>query len=331
VTAEEMASAHFRVACVTQGLGWHLDQDHQFEFNFSRPRTAVVRLMREPSFPVNSTSAPAICTSACEAKIPAAVVTKLATPFKDDIAALASLTPPELAAIDDVIADLRFLLKSTIDVFRWRHGLPDGPADAVGPLEAFFYGDGKTWLKVYLARRLVIGVGFTYKKSLKDVPDAEFVRLVEAGVDEPVAHQLFREAWALRRSNPRSALAIGMTAAEVGLKQLIATLVPNARWLTEEVPSPPIAKILRKYIATLPVKAYFRDKPLTPPKALITQIEKGVNARNKLLHVGKAPPNHDDLDEILRAVNDVLWICDLYAGEAWAGRHVSGNTIADWS
>jgi hypothetical protein len=51
--------------------------------------------------------------------------------------------------------------------------------------------------------------GIAFKKSLKDVPPDEIVRLVEEGKVEPVARQLFREAWALKDSNPSSALAIG--------------------------------------------------------------------------------------------------------------------------
>ena len=51
--------------------------------------------------------------------------------------------------------------------------------------------------------------GIAFKKSLKDVPPDEIVRLVEEGKVEPVARQLFREAWALKDRNPSSALAIG--------------------------------------------------------------------------------------------------------------------------
>jgi hypothetical protein len=90
--------------------------------------------------------------------------------------------------------------------------------------------------------------------------------MVEAGDREPVALQLFREAWELKRSNPRSALAIGIAAAEIGVKDLIASLIPNALWLV--TPSP----------------------------------------------AGAPLPDWKELDSILRAVNDVLWVCELYTG-----------------
>jgi hypothetical protein len=43
----------------------------------------------------------------------------------------------------------------------------------------------------------------------------------------------------LRRANPRSALIIGMSAAEVGFKQCVGYLVPDAAWLANHVPRPP--------------------------------------------------------------------------------------------
>ena len=223
--------------------------------------------------------------------------------------------------------DLGSLLKSTIDMFRWRHGLIGGP---VGGREAFYSEDGKRWCEVSLVRAIVIRTGISFKSSLKDVSPEEIVRLVEEGKGEPVAHQLFREAWALRGSNPASALVIGMAAAELGVKDLIAALVPNAQWLAKEIPSPPLVKILREYIPNLPVRAHFKDKALKPPDEVITLINRGTKFRSDLVHRGELPPNWRELDEILRAVNDLVWICELYRGEHWASSQVSAKTTSEW-
>ena len=51
-----------------------------------------------------------------------------------------------------------------------------------------------------LVRSIELGVPMAFKKSLKDVPPEEIVRMVESGDQEPVAHQLFREAFELRYS-----------------------------------------------------------------------------------------------------------------------------------
>jgi hypothetical protein len=197
-------------------------------------------------------------------------------------------------------------------------------------VQAFYSGDGKRWLKVSLAHSVIITVGIAFKKTLTDVPPEEIVRMVESGEQEPVAHQLFREAWELRSSNPRSALAIGIAAAEIGVKDLIASLIPNAQWLVKETPSPPVVKILREYLPMLPVRGRLKGKTLKPPSGLITLINKGNEYRNDLVHAGASLPDWKELESILRAVNDVLWICELYAGAGWAGSYISANTIVLW-
>jgi len=324
-STEQKKTTHFRIVFVVQQLGAHLDQDRDFRFDFNKPRRAVVRFTRDNLHP-NA----AVCTATCITEIPATMAAKLATPFKDDVAALGSLSTGELAVLDDILKDLRSLLKSTIDVFRWRQGLAEGPMNAAQNVEAGCSGDGSRWLTVSLVRSIGIGVGIAYKSSLRDVPSEEIVRLVESGEQEPVAHQLFREAWELRRWNPRSAVAIGMAAAEIGVKDLIASLVPNSHWLVKEMPSPSVVKILREYLPLLPVRPHFKDKTLKPPAQLITLINKGTEYRNDLVHAGDAPPDWLELENILRAVNDVLWICQLYAGEEWAGSYVSGYTTSAW-
>jgi hypothetical protein len=240
---------------VVQQLGARLDPGHDFRFNFTRPRPVVVHFTRDEHDPDA-----AVCAATCVAEIDTTIATKLASPFKDEIAALGSLSSPELSTLDDILMDLRTLLRSTIDLFRWRHGLADGPINVAQ--NAFYSGDGSGWLKVSLARSIHLGVGMAFKKSLKDVPPEEIVRMVESGDQEPVAHQLFREAWELRSSNPRSAIAIGIAAAEIGVKDLIASVVPNAHWLVKETPSPPVVKILREYLPMLPVRGRFQQKTL---------------------------------------------------------------------
>jgi hypothetical protein len=255
-STEPKETAHFRMACRVEQLGARLDEDHDFRFDFNKPRQAVVRFSRDSPNP-NA----AVCSATCIAEIPPTIAAKLASPVKDGVAALGPLSEGELAVLDNVLQDLSSLLKSTIELFRWRHGLAHGPTNTAQNVEAFFSGGGNRWLEVSLVRGIRIVVEIATKKSLTDVPSEEIVRLVESGREEPVAHQLFREAWELRRSNPASALAIGMAAAEIGVKDLIASLVPYSRWLVKEMPSPSVVKILREYLPILPVRARFLDCP----------------------------------------------------------------------
>ena len=149
------------------------------------------------------------------------------------------------------------------------------------------------------------------------------VELATAGTEEPLGRQLFREAWSQKNSRPRSALVIGVAAAEVGFKKLVGSLVPQAQWLVDEVQTPSLSNMLSNFLPTLPVKARFEGKSIRPPKALRLQLEKAVNRRNKVVHAGEPPPKWDELEEMLRAVNDFLWICDVYQGHVWAAKHIS--------
>jgi hypothetical protein len=156
------------------------------------------------------------------------------------------------------------------------------------------------------------------------------VALVSDGTEEPLGHQLFREAWNQKGVHPRSALVIGVAAAEVGLKKLIGTLVPQALWLVDEIQTPSFSKMVRDYLPSLPLKAKFRGKTIAPPKKLIDTLERAIRARNKVVHAGKAPPHGEELEEILRAVDEFLCICDVYAGRNWVAGFISSDTHAAW-
>jgi hypothetical protein len=139
--------------------------------------------------------------------------------------------------------------------------------------------------------------------------------LVTSSQREPVAHELWREAWNLRHSNPRSSLVIGVAAAEVGLKQLIATLVPNAKSLVENIPSPPLDTIIRKVLPDLSIRADVEPNRRAP-RHLRTAIIAMVEDRNRIVHLGAMP--RGDLRGALLAVREFLYMLDMYSGHPWA-------------
>jgi hypothetical protein len=63
---------------------------------------------------------------------------------------------------------------------------------------------------------------------------------------------------------------------------------------------------------------------------LLRQLDKAVERRNKLVHAGEPPPRWDELEEMLRAVNDFLWICDVYQGQVWAAKYISISILNTW-
>ena len=116
-STEPKETTHFRIVFIVQQVGAHLDKDGDLRFEFNKPRRAVVRFTRDNLHPDG-----AVCTATFTTEIPATIAAKLASPFKDDAAPLGPLSQGELAVLDNILGDLRSLLKSTIDLFRWRHG-----------------------------------------------------------------------------------------------------------------------------------------------------------------------------------------------------------------
>jgi len=156
--------------------------------------------------------------------------------------------------------------------------------------------------------------------QLADVP-----ALLSVERREPLAHQLLREAWNLRHGNPRASLVIGVAAAEVGMKQLIAALVPDARWLVEELPSPPLSTMVKDYLKELPIRA---DVPPArrSPKHLRRLLHDAVEARNQVVHRGTTPAV--SLRETLTGIREFLYLLDFYCGHSWAIERLSVETRA---
>jgi hypothetical protein len=144
---------------------------------------------------------------------------------------------------------------------------------------------------------------------------------LQAEVDEPVAHELFREAWTGIHGNLRSALVLGIAAAEVATKDMIGKLVPGSEWLVTNLPSPPLVQIVSDYIPQLNVKNSFDGKVVWWDD-LVPTLRKGVTLRNQVAHAGGPKLEFDTVESILLTVRDYLWLVDYYSGEEWALKHI---------
>lgn len=78
------------------------------------------------------------------------------------------------------------------------------------------------------------------------------------------------------------------------------------------------------------MRAHFKGKVLRLPKRLLKKLAEAVELRNRVVHAGESPPGEEELEGILAAAEDIVWICDLYAGHLWAGEHVSQETRYEW-
>ncbi|HEX6751912.1 MAG TPA: hypothetical protein VF092_31750 [Longimicrobium sp.] len=226
--------------------------------------------------------------------------------------------------VDEVRTELGTSIKQVVEVLRWRMGAwtPHDPFHA-GFHDAEWSLDGTLWhvLPAYTLFR----IGPSAVVGLSREEFSELTQMLTDRQTEPVGHVLFREAWDSRLRNSRSALVIGVAALEIGLKECIADLVPAAEWLAMNAPTPPVVKMLRKYLPTLPVRLGFDGKALIPPK-LLKVLDEGVELRNQVAHSGNGELTFLLLEEVLLAVRDVLWLLDYYRGREWAINYVSETT-----
>jgi hypothetical protein len=230
-------------------------------------------------------------------------------------------------ALQDFIArangELTDYLTRTVKVLRWRSGR-EGPHRPFAYRGAHWSLDDEQWH--YLPSEFSVSVSSHGSFSVRD-PLREKVReLVQRGEDEPLSQELFREAWLERGANPRSALLLGVAAAEIGFKSCVGSLVPDAEWLALNAPSPPLVQMLREYLPLLPAASKIGGQVVPPPDDVLDQIKIAVKLRNDLAHRGPIKLSPDRLEAILTAVADVLWMLDYYQGYGWALENLSTRT-----
>ena len=84
------------------------------------------------------------------------------------------------------------------------------------------------------------------------------------------------------------------------------------------LPTPPLFRILKEYFPKLPARCNVDGQIKALPEAVLESVKKGVTIRNALAHAGASAPSVETVEEILRAVHDVLWLVDYYSGSQWA-------------
>ena len=188
--------------------------------------------------------------------------------------------------------------------------------------------DGKDW-KQSRGWLLIASLGgelraTPYKPQLFE----QVSTMVVSGDHEPVGHELLREAWNLRSHSPRSALMLGVSALEVGVKAFVVKLVPASEWICFELPAPPVVRMLEEYLHSLPVKLTINGKVFIPPR-IIQTLKKAVFERNRVAHKGATVDDREELAEILTTIQMALYFLDYYAGYSWALNNMRHADIYD--
>ena len=145
-------------------------------------------------------------------------------------------------------------------------------------------------------------------------------------VAEPLARQVLLEAQELAVENPRAALVLAVTAAEMGVKQFAARQARESEaWLLNNLASPPLATLLKEHLP------FFTEKHTTDghavPKRLRRAVAKAVEKRNKVVHRGDdADYDVSSLPQVLADINELLYLLDWFAGHDWAFDHLQPAT-----
>ena len=223
--------------------------------------------------------------------------------------------------------DLYDVLMQTINGYRWRLR----NESATNPIKFwnfnYYSSDGFNWKAFPISPALMATWGLPVKQEYTNEEFKSIGELLSVNHTEPLGHNLLHEAWDLRRTNPRSSLVIGIAAAETGFKQFCATLAPDASWLIENVPSPPMVKMLEEYLPLVNTKHKIYGHTLPPPEALIKVLKKGIQLRNGVVHGKHTDLKKETVEEILNAVRDLLYLLDFYNGHVWAWEHVNSTYL----
>ena len=160
--------------------------------------------------------------------------------------------PPHLDALftDMQTAHYTAALR-TVQLLRWRHGF-EVPTYPFAQQTAEWSLDQQTWWRMSSRGQGHARISREDLGPSAGTRVAEVQRLLDAGEEIPVGHELLTEAEEQARLSPRSALVLSLAALEVGFKSLVGEVAPAAAWLIAEVPSPPLEKMLRHYLPVLP-------------------------------------------------------------------------------
>lgn len=141
---------------------------------------------------------------------------------------------------------------------------------------------------------------------------------VHDSISEPLGHTLLREAAALSHESPRSSVLMMAAALETAVKTHVSNIAPDTAWLMEEIPSPPVFKILKDYIPLVHQKKGNELKFWDKLKPELKKVQKLIELRNKIAHTGKLPVDIESIENNIDLVSDFLYVIDVLDGHEWA-------------
>jgi hypothetical protein len=229
---------------------------------------------------------------------------------------------PFISFVDTVSSKLSTAGRALVSILRWRYA-QEGPPSPIGSRGLFCSSDnGDVWHRLP-GRYSIKSVTPPHSVLNPDMIDSEeVIEFLESTSQEPVGHELLREAKELRHTSPRSSVLIAVSAIEVAVKSVIVEKVSDAAWLVDSMQSPPVVDMLTDYFPRLFAGENQLYEP-TKKQGIIKTILDAVTIRNQMAHKGAPPPKEEKVSEILAAAQEMLWICDYYVGHKWAELHIN--------
>jgi hypothetical protein len=229
------------------------------------------------------------------------------------------LMPQSFREFADALSDeMNLAAAHAVGVLRWRTRTLGLRQPFASSGMRWRFRDADDWQM--LPRDIYVSIHGTSRLEVSEGAASELQDLLTRHALEPLAHELFREAWGQRQDNPRSSLLLGMAALEIGVKNYIGACVPDAEWLAENVPTPPLLRMLQEYLPALHPEGGTPIAPLDKDTADVLKV--AVTLRNGLAHTGSDVPR-ERLAKTLRAIRNVLWRMDVARGHEWASDYVT--------
>ena len=302
----------FRHELIAKDLG--LSENEELSIQFSSPHQVTVTLQRlstdelKPAYKLGDN----LCIITVEKEPP--------LELQEYFETLSTPAPTlQLEQFGDQISgDLWDYGKRILRLLRWRSGR-SGHYDPIrysGKLE--WSSDRQHWQPLPRSLpRMGLDAGIPEPKRIEIFAES-VAMLMQQKVEEPLGHELFREAWGLRTENPRGALVLGIAAAEVGFKQCVGTVFPDAKELANKHWSPSLKQLLPKYLPKLSARVMLHGHALSAPKRWLEVLEEGVTIRNQIAHRNTVALPREQLREILGIIHEWLYLFDIYCGHEWA-------------
>jgi hypothetical protein len=213
--------------------------------------------------------------------------------------------------VKEVLDEMMGLNLRVLRLVRWRTNSRGRPNPIRNALSGGFRwsADGVEWKPVADSMSLRMTLG---PQSPKWTPEiAEFVIAEACGkLDEPLAHEMLREASANSSEYARSSLVLAIAAAEVGFKQFASKTFSDNGWFqSKRSQSKPLLQMITEFPWSK-VNLRINGKVPTIPKSILAGIKDGIRVRNLVVHAGIAKLESETVDSVLTAVRELLYFLD---------------------